>query len=87
MEYAEVAKLEEEFWALKARILWLVEGDRNTSFYYTSALVCRRFNHILCMKDRCCHQSIPVRAVLSKRGMDIPFLCPMCNDALGFVLY
>lgn len=52
MEYAEVANLEEEFWALKARILWLVEGDRNTSFYHTSALVRRRRNRILCMKDR-----------------------------------
>ena len=39
LEYAEVAKLEEEFWAMKACILWLVEGDRNTSFYYTSTLV------------------------------------------------
>ena len=39
LEYAEVAKLEEEFWAMKACILWLVEGDRNTSFYHTSTLV------------------------------------------------
>lgn len=30
-EYVEVAKLEEEFWAMKARILWLVEGIRNTT--------------------------------------------------------
>ena len=52
LEYAEVAKLKEEFWAMKARILWLVEGDRNTSFYHTSALVRRRRNRILCMKDR-----------------------------------
>ncbi|XP_075654120.1 uncharacterized protein LOC142624437 [Castanea sativa] len=27
IDYAEVIKLEEEFWAMKARILWLVEGD------------------------------------------------------------
>ena len=52
LEYKEVAKLEEESWAMKARILWLVEGDRNTSFYHTSTLVRRRRNHILCMKDR-----------------------------------
>ena len=52
LEYKEVAKLEEESWAMKARILWLVEGDRNTSFYHTSALVHRRHNRILCMKDR-----------------------------------
>ena len=51
-DFAEVAKLEEEFWAMKSRILWLVEGDRNTSFYHTAALVRRRRNRILCMKDR-----------------------------------
>ena len=39
IEYAEVTKLEEEFGAMKARILWLVEGDRNTTFYHTSVLV------------------------------------------------
>ena len=37
---------------MKARILWLVVRDRNTSFYHTSALVRRRRNRILCMKDR-----------------------------------
>ena len=37
---------------MKARILWLVEGDRNTSFYHTSALVRWKRNRILCMKDR-----------------------------------
>ena len=36
---------------MKARILWLVEGDRDTSFFHTSALVRRRCNRILCMKD------------------------------------
>ena len=51
-EYAEVAKIKEEFWAMKAQILLLVEGDRNTSFYHTSALVCRKRNRIICMKDR-----------------------------------
>nr|POF11678.1 putative ribonuclease h protein [Quercus suber] len=52
LEFAEVTKLEEEFWAMKALILWLVEGDRNTSFYHTSALVRRKRNRILCLKDR-----------------------------------
>ena len=37
---------------MKAWILWLVEGDRNTSFYHTSALVPWKRNRILCMKDR-----------------------------------
>ena len=51
-EFTEVAKLEEEFWAMKSRVLWLVEGDRNISFYHTVVLVRRRRNRILCMKDR-----------------------------------
>ena len=37
---------------MKARILWLVEGDRNSAFYHTSTLVRRRRNRILCMKDK-----------------------------------
>ena len=52
LEYAEVVRLGEEFWAMKARILWLVKGDWNTAFYHTSALVRKRRNRILCMKDR-----------------------------------
>lgn len=51
-EFSKVAKLEEEFWAMKSQILWLVEGDRITTFYHTTALVHKRRNRILCMKDR-----------------------------------
>lgn len=47
----EVSKLEENFWTMKVRITWLVEGDRNTGFFHTSALVWRRRNHISCIKD------------------------------------
>ena len=38
-ELFEVLKLEEEYWAIKSRITWLVEGDRNITFYHTSTLV------------------------------------------------
>lgn len=37
---------------MKARILWLVQGDRSTAFYHTSALERRSRNRILCFKDR-----------------------------------
>ena len=53
-EFMEISKLEEELWAMKSQITWLVEGDRNTSFYHTSALVQRRRNRITYMKDRAC---------------------------------
>ena len=48
---AEVSALEEEYWAMKSCITWLVEGDKNTAFYHTSALVCRNRNRISCLKD------------------------------------
>ena len=51
-EFVEICKLEEEFWALKSWITWLVKGDRNTGFYHTLALVRRRRNRISCIKDR-----------------------------------
>ena len=51
-EFTKILKLEEELWAMKSHITWLVEGDRNTNFYHTLALVRRRRNRITCMKDR-----------------------------------
>ncbi|XP_075633611.1 uncharacterized protein LOC142606095 [Castanea sativa] len=51
-EFHDISKIEEEFWAMKSRITWLVEGDKNTSFYHTLALVRRRRNRISCLKDR-----------------------------------
>ena len=45
-EYSTILKLEEDFWALKSRINWVVEGDRNTKFYHTSTLIRRRYNKI-----------------------------------------
>ena len=37
---------------MKARISWVVEGDRNSSFFHTFALVRRRRNKIHALKDR-----------------------------------
>ena len=42
---------ETELWALKAKMNWLVMGDRNTSFYHISALTRRKKNHILSVKN------------------------------------
>ena len=50
-EYFEVIQHEEEFWSVKSRYNWLIHGDRNTSFFHTSALIRRRRNRILCLKD------------------------------------
>ena len=42
---------------------------------------------IKCFLWQCCHQSISVRAILAQRGMDISFLCPMCNNAPETILH
>lgn len=51
VELSSVANLEAEFWSIKSRIAWVVEGDRNTAFFHNSALIRRRRNHISFMKD------------------------------------
>ena len=50
-ELSEVLKLEEEYWAIKSRITWLVEGDRNITFYHTSTLVRQSRNRITYLKN------------------------------------
>lgn len=36
---------------LKSRVNWMIQGDRNTSFYHVSALTKRKRNHIASVKD------------------------------------
>ena len=50
-DYAKIQKLEEEFWAIKSRVEWMVNGDCNTSFYHTSTLARRKRNRILTLQD------------------------------------
>ena len=42
---------EEELWALKFRVNWMIQGDRNTAFYHVSTLVRRKRNRIVAMKN------------------------------------
>uniref|UniRef100_A0A2N9GX50 CCHC-type domain-containing protein n=1 Tax=Fagus sylvatica TaxID=28930 RepID=A0A2N9GX50_FAGSY len=50
-EFNSILNLEEDFWALKSRVSWVVEGDRNTKFFHTSTIVRRRFNRISRLKN------------------------------------
>lgn len=50
-ELDRVLNQEEELWALKSRVNWMIQGDRNTSFYHVSTLVRRKRNQILAIKD------------------------------------
>ena len=85
IEYVEVTKLKEEFWAMKARIRWLVEGDRNTAFYHMSALVRRRRNCILCMKDRVGNWLHGDRVIVDfiRKGFMELFTSDLCSVSLA----
>ncbi|KAH7847914.1 hypothetical protein Vadar_031561 [Vaccinium darrowii] len=45
-ELGEAWVQEEKFWRQKARILWMVEGDRNTSFFHAKVTQRRKRNAI-----------------------------------------
>ena len=46
-----VLNQEEELWALKSRVNWMIQSDRNTTFYHVSTLVRRKRNQIVAIKD------------------------------------
>ena len=50
-EYFEILQQEEEFWSVKSRYNWLIQRDRNTKFFNTSAVIRRKRNRISCLKD------------------------------------
>ncbi|XP_023901204.1 uncharacterized protein LOC112013045 [Quercus suber] len=50
-ELNRVLNQEEELWALKSSVNWMIQGDRNTNFYHVSTLVRRKRNQILAIKD------------------------------------
>ena len=50
-EFDTILSQEEELWALKSRVNWMIQGDRNTTFYHVSTLVRRKRNQILAIKN------------------------------------
>nr|XP_025681707.1 uncharacterized protein LOC112783135 [Arachis hypogaea] len=42
---------EQMFWIQKSRETWMVEGDRNTRYYHTKAIIRRRRNKIFKLRD------------------------------------
>ena len=51
MDLSNILNQEEELWALKSRINWMIQGDQNMSFYHVSTLIRRKHNKTLNLKD------------------------------------
>ena len=50
-ELNKVLNHEEELWVMKSRINWMIQGDRNTSFFHVSTIVRRKHNKIFSIKN------------------------------------
>ena len=50
-EYFDILQQKEEFWSIKSRYNWLIQGDRNTKFFHISALIKRKRSRIVSLKD------------------------------------
>ena len=45
-EFSQREQQEEVYWNQKARVKWLQEGERNTSFFHKAAIQHRQGNHM-----------------------------------------
>ena len=45
-ELDKIMSLEEDLWGIKARTNWLIQGERNTTFFYLSTLIRTSLNKI-----------------------------------------
>nr|XP_023896924.1 uncharacterized protein LOC112008814 [Quercus suber] len=50
-ELDSILNQERDIWALKSRVNWLVNGERNTSFFHVTTLVRRKRNRINAIKN------------------------------------
>ncbi|KAF8080175.1 hypothetical protein N665_0969s0004 [Sinapis alba] len=44
-------RLEEEYWRMKSRVLWLQAGDRNTKYFHAKTRQRRKYNIIIHIQD------------------------------------
>ena len=73
-KYVEDKELIDEYWAMKARINWLVLGEHNTSYYHASVINGRRRNRITSLKDNvgnCITDEIEVADYIRKWYMNL----------------
>ncbi|OMO88470.1 reverse transcriptase [Corchorus capsularis] len=50
-DFIDILRQEETLWAMKSRIDWLKDGDKNTKFFHLTTKVRRKCNRIVALKD------------------------------------
>ena len=50
-EYNNILQLEEELWAMKAKTNYIINGERNTSYFHLSTIVRRSKNRITSIQN------------------------------------
>lgn len=50
-ELESILDQERDLWILKSKLNWMIQGDRNTSFYHMSTLARWKRNHVASVKD------------------------------------
>ena len=75
-----------ELWALKSRVNWLVQRDRNTSFYHISTLVRRKRNQIDAIKNSVGEWIFEERGIMEVIRKGYEELFTSSNTAVPFVM-
>uniref|UniRef100_A0A2N9IFC0 CCHC-type domain-containing protein n=1 Tax=Fagus sylvatica TaxID=28930 RepID=A0A2N9IFC0_FAGSY len=82
---------EEEFWSVKSRYNWLIQGDRNTAFFHSSTLVRRKRNRILSIKDNMVLQEVygvsTTGKLVSSEGDSLTLSQPISSSEVKVVLW
>ncbi|XP_050242023.1 uncharacterized protein LOC126690976 [Quercus robur] len=82
-ELETILDQERDLWLLKSRLNWMIQGDRNTSFYHVSTLARRKRNHIAAVKDeREWHVKLSEEV---KQSIDVMVSTEEIKEALWFM--
>ena len=89
-ELDHVLNQEEELWALKSKVNWMVQGDLNMTFYYVSTLIRQKRNQIMVIKNAMgdwIHEEGEIKDFI-RSGFDLIFLSSLsCVTRMDPTIY
>jgi len=89
-ELDHVLNQEEELWALKSKVNWMIQGDLNMTFYYVSTLIRQKRNQIMAIKNAMgdwIHEEGEIKDFI-RSGFDLIFLSSLsCVTRMDPTIY